>query len=67
MAPFDPYLNFSRNADEARRLYAGLSAGAQRIVMPLGDTGFAEFYAALKDPEGSHWMVYFAGNRSGGN
>lgn len=55
------------SADEARRLYAGLSEGAQHIVMPLGDAGFAELYAALQDRYGIHWMIYFAGNRAAAN
>ena len=49
------------SADEARRLYASLGAGAKQVTMPLGDTGFAELYASFQDRFGILWMIYFAG------
>lgn len=50
------------SADEARRLYDGLSEGAQRVDMALAHAGFAELYASFSDRYGIQWMIYYEGN-----
>lgn len=52
------------SADEARRLFEGLSANAMTVEMTIGETGFAELYASLQDRYGIHWLVFFAGNKA---
>lgn len=51
------------SAEEARRLFEGLSTNAKHVDMDLGETGFAELYASLQDRYGLYWMVFFAGNK----
>ncbi len=48
-------------AEEAERLFAGLSAGGHR-EMPLGGTEWAELYGVCVDPFGVRWMVSFTGD-----
>lgn len=43
--------------EEAERIYAGLSAGAQRITMPLGETFWAKRFGMFTDRFGIPWMV----------
>lgn len=54
----------AESAEEARRVFDGLSKDAKNVEMPLGETGFAELYASLQDRFGIHWMVFFAGNKA---
>ena len=54
------------DADEAARLFDGLSAGG-RIEMPLQATEWAEQYGILVDRFGVQWMVNYEGeNKFGG-
>ena len=48
------------DADEAARLFDGLSAGG-RIEMPLQATEWAEQYGILVDRFGVQWMVSYEG------
>ena len=43
--------------EEAERIYAGLSEGAQKISMPLGETFWAKRFGMLTDKFGIPWMV----------
>ena len=47
-------------ADEARRLFDGLSAGGE-VEMPLQRTGWAELYGSFVDKFGVQWMINFEG------
>ncbi len=42
---------------EAERVFAGLSEGAQRITMPLGETFWAKRFGMFTDRFGVPWMV----------
>ena len=46
-----------KTIDEAERIYAGLSADAQRITMPLGETFWAKRFGMFTDRFGIPWMV----------
>ena len=48
------------SADEAQRLYEGLSAGG-KVEMELQPTSWAEKFATFADRFGVHWMVSYAG------
>jgi PhnB protein len=48
------------SAEEAQRLYEGLSAGGH-VGMPLGPTPWAEKFASFTDRFGVQWMVNYAG------
>jgi PhnB protein len=49
------------SADEAQRLFEGLSAGG-KVAMPLQQTAWAEKFGTCEDRFGVHWMVSYAGN-----
>ncbi|AIM36314.1 VOC family protein [Sphingobacterium sp. SG20118] len=53
----------TQTAEEAKDLYAKLTAGAQNIEMPLGEQFWAELYASFQDKYGISWMVHFEGNK----
>jgi PhnB protein len=48
------------SADEATRLFEGLSAGGQ-VEMPLQPTQWAEKFGICRDRFGIQWMVNYAG------
>lgn len=43
--------------DEADRIFAALSEGAQAIHMPIGETFWAHRFGSLVDKFGTPWMV----------
>lgn len=43
--------------EEAERLYKELSAGAEAIHMPLGETFWAQRFGAFVDKFGTPWMI----------
>lgn len=43
--------------EEAERIFSGLSRGAQRITMPLGETFWAKRFGMFTDKFGIPWMV----------
>src|SRR5690606_24379600 len=49
------------SADEARRLFDGLSNGGA-VEMDLARTEWAEQYGSLRDRFGVQWMVSYTGN-----
>lgn len=49
------------SADEARRLFDGLSNGGA-VKMDLARTEWAEQYGSLRDRFGVQWMVSYTGN-----
>lgn len=49
------------SAEEAERLFAGLSAGGS-VEMPLMTTAWAEKYGSLTDRFGIQWMISFTGD-----
>lgn len=49
------------SADEARRLFDGLSNGGT-VEMDLARTDWAEQYGSLRDRFGVQWMVSYTGN-----
>lgn len=53
------------DADEARRLFEGLSAGGE-VEMPLQRTVWAELYGSFVDRFGIQWMVNYEGEVSFG-
>ena len=52
----------AESADEARRIFDGLSAGGE-ITMPMDKTFFAEAFGMCTDKFGVHWMVAYNGNQ----
>lgn len=50
-------------AEEAKKIYTGLTEGAQKIEMELGEQFWAELYASFQDKFGIWWMVHFEGNK----
>ena len=46
-----------KTIQEAERIYAALSADAQRITMPLGETFWAKRFGMFTDKFGVPWMV----------
>ena len=49
---------------EAERVYAALSEDAQSVMMPLGETFWAELYAMFTDRYGTPWMINFPGRKA---
>ncbi len=49
------------DAGEARRVFAGLSAGG-KVEMPLEKTDWAELFGMCTDKHGIQWMVSFTGS-----
>ena len=47
----------SESRDTAQALVEQLSAGAQEIMMPFGDTFWADGFAMLRDRFGTAWMI----------
>ncbi len=65
--PFKPGNNFTisihpENAEEANRLFNGLSAGGQ-VSMPLEKTFWAELFGQFTDKFGIQWMVNLDGDQ----
>lgn len=65
--PFTPGNNFSitincDNAEEADRYHAALSEGGQ-VMMPPGETFWADRFGMLKDKYGIDWMVNYTGSK----
>jgi PhnB protein len=48
---------------EFDRIFAGLSEGAQAVMMPPGETFWAERFAMFTDRFGTPWMLGFAGSK----
>ena len=46
------------------RVYQALSKDAKSIMMPLGETFWAERFAAFTDRYGTPWMINYAGSRA---
>ncbi len=51
----------AESADEAERLFGGLSAGGS-VEMPLQRTQWAEKYGICRDRFGVQWMVDYTGD-----
>ncbi len=49
---------------EVDRVYQTLSKDAKSIMMPLGETFWAERFAAFTDRFGTPWMINFAGSKA---
>ena len=49
---------------EAESTYKALSADARSVMMPLGETFWAERFAVFTDRFGTPWMMNFTGNRA---
>ena len=47
--------------EEASRLFAALSEGG-KVLMPLADTFWGDYFGMLTDKFGINWMVSFGGN-----
>lgn len=43
--------------DEAKRLFADLSKDAEGVIMPLGETSWAQQFAMFTDRFGTPWIV----------
>lgn len=54
------------SVSEAERVYGALVKDAQSVMMPLGETFWAEAYAMFTDKFGTPWMINFPGNKAGG-
>lgn len=54
------------SAAEARRIYDALSEQAESVMMPLGETFWAELYAMFTDRYGTPWMINFPGGKAAG-
>jgi len=54
------------SVEEAERLYGRLADGALSVMMPLGETFWAERYAMFTDRYGTPWMINFAGSKLNG-
>ena len=52
------------SAQEADRIYGILSNGALSVMMPLGETFWADKYAMLTDKYGTPWMINFTGAKA---
>jgi PhnB protein len=52
----------AESADEARKLFDGLSAGG-KITMPLNKTFWGSFFGMLVDKFGIQWMISFDENQ----
>ncbi len=53
------YINLNvADADEAHRLFDGLSQGGQ-VESPLDKTGWSELYGSLTDRFGVRWMINY--------
>lgn len=50
---------------EVERVYAALSMEGE-IVMPLGETFWAERFTMFRDRFGTPWMINFAGSKASG-
>ena len=51
------------DAAQADRIFAGLAEGGQ-VIMPIGETFWAERFGMLVDKFGIPWMVNFDGNKA---
>ncbi|MEZ5513249.1 MAG: VOC family protein [Steroidobacteraceae bacterium] len=49
---------------EVDRAYQALSQDAKSIMMPLGETFWAERFAMFTDRFGTPWMINYAGSRA---
>ncbi len=58
MALINPYINFNGNAEEADKLFNGLSVGGQ-IEVPIGDSPWGSYFGMFRDKYGIEWMVDF--------
>ena len=58
MAQINPHINFNGNAEEADKLFNGLSVGGQ-IEVPIGDSPWGSCFGMFRDKYGIEWMVDF--------
>ena len=61
MALINPHISFNGNAEEADRLFNGVSAGGS-VEMPIGDSPWGSYFAMFRDKFGIEWMVDFDPN-----
>ncbi len=61
MALINPHINFNGNAEEADRLFKGLSTGGT-VEMPIGDSPWGSYFAMFRDKYGIEWMIEFDPN-----
>ena len=58
MALINPYIHFNGNAEEADKLFNGLSEGGE-IEMPIADGPLDSYFGMFAAKYGIQWMVAF--------
>jgi PhnB protein len=56
MKGFSLSLGYPTNAD-AQRIFAALSDGAKKVIMPISKTFWAEAFGIVEDRFGTSWMI----------
>jgi len=58
MAQINPHINFNGNAEEALKLFNGLSVGGQ-VVVPIEESPLGSYFGMFRDKYDIEWMVDF--------
>ena len=59
MAKINPWINFNGNAEEADRLFYGLSAGGE-VEGSIGDSPWGSYAGMFRDKYGIEWIIEFS-------
>jgi len=58
MATINPHINFNGNAEEADKLFNGLSSGGS-VEVPMDDSPWGVYFGMFRDKYGIEWIVEF--------